>query len=559
MTHTLRARPHARTTHPAADARRTAPTNAPAAPAPDPAPRVAPPIDVVHLSAEWAPLARTGGLGEAVRGLVEGLAEQGAGVAAILPLYRTLREAARDAGWVIEPAIPAFDVALGERTESVRVVRLVSPDVRAGAPTLFAVEHDGAFDRAGLYGEGGGVYPDNPWRFALFAVAALTALPRLAPHATVLHAHDWHAALAPLYLRSRFAEPGAPDADWHAGLAAVLTVHNAGYQGDCDPALLPSLGIPWSLFDWRVLEWYGRVSVLKGGLAFADAVVTVSAAHAEELRTPEGGLGLHGAFKTLGDRLRGIRNGIDERLWDPRTNPALVAPFAADDLAGKRACKRALQRTAGLPERDDVPLVAFCGRLVNQKGLDLLLASRTLWSDPGLQLVVLGEGEAHYADALAARAREAPERIAAWTRFDVAREHALLAGADMVVVPSLYEPCGLVQVHGQRYGAVPVVRRVGGLAESVADGETGLVFDAYDAGAFDEALARALGWWRDRPAWEALTARAMGVHVGWGARLAAYGEVYAAVRRRPVATAMVPEGAADEVIHPAWLGRAAHG
>src|SRR5688500_15783445 len=233
---------------------RTRPSAAAVAPAPAVA---APPIDVVHLSAEWAPFARTGGLGEAVRGLVEGLAEEGVGVAAIVPLYRTLREAARDAGRRVEPVGDWCVVAIGERTERARIVRLAPPaapatERRAGGrgtplvpPTLYAVEHPGAFDRAGLYGEEGRSYDDNPWRFALFALAALTALPRVAPHATVLHAHDWHAALAPLYLRSRFAEPGAPDADWHAGLAAVLSVHNAGYQGDCDPSLLPALGVPW--------------------------------------------------------------------------------------------------------------------------------------------------------------------------------------------------------------------------------------------------------------------------------------------------------------------------
>jgi starch synthase len=345
------------------------------------------------------------------------------------------------------------------------------------------------------------------------------ALPAIAPRASVLHAHDWHAALALPYLRAKERGATAPR------IATVLSVHNGGFQGVHGPELMPELGLPWSLYDWRLFEWYGRMNVLKGSLAFADVVTTVSPNHAAELRTPLGGFGLHEAFADLGDRLVGVLNGIDQRVWNPATDPHLPARFSVDRLEGKRACKTALQRAFGLAERPDLPLFAFCARLVAQKGLDALLQSGAL-DRRDAQFVVLGEGEARYASAIAARAAAAPDFLAASFTFTDALEHLLLGGADACLMPSMYEPCGLTQMRAQRYGALPVAHRVGGLADTVGDGTTGFLFAPHTPTALASAVDRAIAAFADPSHWSALVRTAMRRDFGWDRSASAYRDVY---------------------------------
>lgn len=471
------------------------------------------PVTVVHLTAEYLPYARTGGLAEAVSCLAGFQRAAGHNVAAILPLYRTVRDEDPD----LEPVGQPFIVPIGGRAEEARVFRVAGPHP---GPQVFFIEHLGYFNRVGIYGESGADYPDNARRFAFFALAAMMALPRLVPGPILLHAHDWHTALAPVYLRTVLAGNRQ-----NRTLATVVSVHNPGYQGHFPPQIVPDIGLPWEVYNWRQLEWYGKLNFLKGGLAFADFVTTVSPTQARELRTPGGGFGLQEVFRWLGDRLVGVLNGIDQRIWNPATDGLITAQYTADRLEGKRRCKAALQRSFGLPQRRRAPIYGMAGRLVGQKGLDLILnAPRLLGSDA--QFVFLGSGEPRYEKALTELAGSAPNRIGVQLDFTDRLEHRLMAGADIFLMPSLYEPCGLTQMRAQRYGSPPVVRRVGGLADTVDDGLTGFSFDAYTPMAFEDAGLRALAAYADSTKWQAMMRRAMARDFGWERAVDTYLDVY---------------------------------
>ena len=468
--------------------------------------------EVVHLSAEYLPYARTGGLAEAVTGLVSYQAAAGIATTALLPLFRSVR----DTGATLAPFGEPFTVTVGSREEPARLWRL---DAAQGPRVLF-LEHEAYFDRDGLYGADGTDYPDNGRRFAYLCRAALEALPRIARAPIVLHLHDWHTALAAVYLRTEFRGRALYDST-----ALVLTVHNAGFQGHFPFESLADLGLSDELYDWERLEWHGRVNWLKGGLVFTDMATTVSPTHAHELRTEPGGFGLHDNFIALGDRLVGILNGIDQQGWDPARDPHLTAPYSADSLDGKARCKRALQRGAGFPLRARAPLFALSARLAAQKGIDLILEGQVL-DTPDAQFVLLGTGEARYAAALAGRAADAPERIAYESRFSDRFEHRLLAGADILLMPSLYEPCGLTQMRAQRYGALPVARRVGGLADTIDDEDTGFLFDEYTSAALELAVRRALALYARPADWDAHVRRAMSRAFGWEHRGPQYIDLY---------------------------------
>ncbi|HKJ01487.1 MAG TPA: glycogen/starch synthase [Longimicrobiales bacterium] len=461
-------------------------------------------MHVVHLVAEYWPYARTGGLAEAVRGIATHQALHGTPTSVFMPLYRVARLRAPE----LVPACDDLEVPMGIGPQRCRILK--EADAPEGATTYF-VDHPAAFDRPGIYGEDGGDYGDNYLRFSLFARAVLEALPHIVPEGhIVLHPHDWHTALAPVYLREVYG--GQP---FYDAVACVLSVHNAGYQGMFGPEILDAVGLPQSVFNWGGLEYYGKVNWLKGGLAHADWVTTVSPTHAHELRTAAGGFGLHGSFIAMGDRLRGILNGIDQDLWNPATDPEALENYSRDDLSGKRVCKAWLQEIAGLPVNPDVPLVGMTARLAKQKGFDLILDDGLLYRLDGAQFIFLGEGDRGYMRRLQEAASHLPDRVAAFFEFTEEREHRLLAGADILLMPSQYEPCGLTQMRAQRYGALPVVRRVGGLSDTVVDQETGFVFDEYTSQALEVALHRAFATYRDRDAWAEHMREAMSRDFGW--------------------------------------------
>jgi starch synthase len=474
---------------------------------------------VVHVVAELAPFARTGGLGEAVRSLAEFQSASGIPTAIIMPLYRQVHAVAPN----LEPVGEPFAVQVGPQQEMARLMQ-ITPDRRSKnrtAPRVYFIDHEHFFDRPGLYGENGYDYPDNPRRYAFFSLAALLAIPRIMPDApVVLHAHDWHTALASVNLRTYFMRD-----PYYRQMRAVLSVHNAGFQGQYPASTMAEVGLPWELFTYRHLEWYGRMNYLKGGLTFSDMVTTVSPTHAHELRTPFGGFGLQDAFIGLRDRFVGIVNGIDQRVWDPATDKQITSHYSADSLEIKKKCKASLQRVFGLKQRRDIPIFAMSARLTYQKGLDLILGYNDYFALDA-QFVFLGAGEQRYMAELTELAERAPGRIACEFNFTDRLEHRLMAGADMCLMPSQYEPCGLTQMRAQRYGTIPVARRVGGLADTIEDGVTGFLFDGYTSEEFMHAAVRALDHYHDPDAWRAMMREAMSRDFGWEKSESRYRDVY---------------------------------
>jgi starch synthase len=478
---------------------------------------VTPPDDgrptIVHLTAEYAPYARTGGLAEAVQGMATHQARNGRQVVVFMPLYRTVRDHAPD----LAPLGRPVRVDLGFRSLEVRFFREVG--ARQGPRVVF-VDAPELFNRAGLYGEGGRDYGDNARRFAVFSRAVLEAIPRFVAGPVLVHAHDWHTSLALLYMRSY-----AGLLERFAGTPTVLTVHNGAYQGHFGADVLNDCGIPPELFTWRHVEWYGLVNFLKAGLVFADMVCTVSQAHARELRTPDGGFGLHEVYQWLGERFGGIPNGIDQTIWDPETDDQITARYTREDTGPKARCKAALQRSFGLPQRRRTPLFGMTCRMVTQKGLDLVLNSHYVWNLDA-QFVFLGAGEPRYERALTHLAAMRPRHVGVQLDFTERFEHRLMAGIDLFLMPSQYEPCGLTQMRAQRYGALVVGRRVGGIADTVEDDVTGFLFDEYHPGAFDHAISRALARFGDRGWWAHHQQLAMSRDFGWERTIDRYDRVY---------------------------------
>ncbi len=455
-----------------------------------------------------------------MQGLADVQTRQGIPVIVMVPLYRTVRSVAKNLVQVGE----TITVHVGPRAEQVRLFK--DADVTSG-PTVVFIDHPHYFDREGIYVEKGADYRDNPRRFALFTRAALEAISILVKGPVLVHAHDWHAALALVYMRSY----GDLRRRFH-GTPAILSIHNAGYQGHFSPAIISDIGIPPELFNYHQMEWYGKVNLLKGGLSFCDYAVTVSPSHAEELRTPEGGFGLHAKFLSMGDRFQGITNGIDQVRWNPATDDGIVANFTRQDTVNKAQCKAALQRTFGLPQRRNVPIFGMCGRLVKQKGFDILLSSGAL-NALDAQFVFLGAGEERYKAGLRSLAARRPEHISSEFVFTDKVEHLLIAGSDLLLMPSEYEPCGLTQMRAQRYGALVIGRRVGGISDTVHDDATGFLFDAFTPGAFDSAVGRALQRYYDADAWRTRMYEAMGRDFGWDSSATRYVQLY----RRALASA----------------------
>ncbi len=470
---------------------------------------------IVHLTAEYWPYIRTGGLAEAVQGMATYQSRSGSKVTVILPLFQRIRSGE----YGLRPAGEAFQVRIGTRVETVRPWEATKG---TEGPRVLLVENDRYFGRPGVYGEGDGDYPDNHLRFSLLAAAAVELLPRIAPPPTplVLHMHDWHTALAVAYLR--VLRKGDPRSDT---AATVLSVHNGGFQGHFPSEIVPELGLPWELYSLDVMEWYGRANILKTGLVFTDMATTVSPSHAFELRTEPGGFGLHHNFFSLHDRLVGILNGIDFRIWDPATDPLIAANYDAQDLSGKAVCKAALQAEYGLPEDPDKLLVGMVARMVAQKGLDLILGGKAV-RESDAQFIFLGNGESRFERGLLALSAAHPDRVAVQLEFDDAREHRIIAGADALLMPSLYEPCGLTQMRAMRYGTIPLARRVGGLGDTIEDGTTGLLFDDYRPERLDWIVGRAVARYRRGASWRHLVTHAMAEDHSWERVVGRYFDVY---------------------------------
>ncbi|HEX9050534.1 MAG TPA: glycogen synthase GlgA [Anaeromyxobacter sp.] len=475
-------------------------------------------MQILFVASEVAPWSKTGGLGDVAGALPRALAARGHSVHVVAPRYGFVD--AEAAGF------ERRDAAVRVRGEATTLW------VKEGRPTVSLVEHERFFGaRRGLYGEAGHDYGDNAERFAWFARAAL-AVPsasRLRPR--VVHANDWQAGLCPWLLRHEHAQDPAL-----SGARAVFTIHNLAYQGVFPKQVVPFLGLPWDAFRLDALEFHDQLSFMKAGLSFADALTTVSPTYAREILTPEGGQGLDPVLRHRRADLHGILNGIDADAWDPAADPHLPASYTARDLGGKGACKAALQRELGLPARPDVPLVGMVSRLVDQKGIDLVVASLEGLLARDVQLAVLGSGSRAYEEAFARVARARPSQVAARIGFDEGLAHRIEAGADTFLMPSRFEPCGLNQMYSLRYGTPPIVRAVGGLDDTVEDFDgwtrgTGFKFRDYTPQALLLAVRRALDAWRDRRAWRGLVVRGMAQDFSWDRSARSYEALYEALVR----------------------------
>jgi starch synthase len=477
---------------------------------------------VLHVAAEVHPLIKTGGLADVVGALPGALAAAGCDVRLLLPAYGDVL-----ARWPAERVLQEVGAPLGSLFGASRV-RLLRGTLPNSTVPLYLLDAPWLYERGGnpYVNSDGLPWADNHLRFGLLGhVAAQLAGGALDPdwRADILHAHDWHAALAPVCLRQHPAN----------AVRSVFTIHNLAFQGRFPLVAAFDLGLRAALLTPAALEFHGDLSFMKGALVHADAITTVSPTYAREILTVEQGEGLDGVLRDHAARLRGILNGVDTTVWDSAHDGALTARYgAADARQGKALNRRALRQECGLAQDETRPLLAVVGRLTGQKGLDLLLEAIESAALDDVQLLVLGTGEAGLERAFSALAARQPQRIAARITFDEALSHRVFAGADMIVVPSRFEPCGLTQLYGLRYGTVPVVRRVGGLADTVSDetaGEagTGFVFEAPYAHALRDTLVRALKVYREQPArWAALMRKGMAQEVSWATPAAAYRELY---------------------------------
>jgi starch synthase len=464
---------------------------------------------ILMVSAEASPWAKSGGLADVLGALPAALAAAGHTVAVVIPRYMNARDA--PATRVAE----RLPIPLGTDLYYVDIWQLQSRGV-----TLYFVDHPGLFGRAGLYGDQRGDFPDNHIRFAVLSKAAIEIARRLFA-ADILHCHDWQASLVPAYLKdARIVDPGFLD------VQTLLTIHNLGYQGIFSRRDLRDIGLPDALYHPGALEFWGDISFLKAGIVFADALNTVSPKYAQEIQTPEYGFGMDGLLRERRDVLSGILNGVDYTQWNPETDPFIPAQYSASDLSGKRTCKRELLREAGLPvAANGRPLLGIVSRFTGQKGFDLIAAAAPELFEDDVYLVALGNGEPVWEDLFRNLAANFPDRVSVTFGYDESLAHRIEAGADIFLMPSRYEPCGLNQIYSLRYGTAPVVRATGGLDDSIDD-TTGFKFADYNGRALLGAIRAACRAWRDRRAWSAMMVRGMRKDFSWTASAGEYSRLY---------------------------------
>lgn len=469
------------------------------------------------IGSEALPFAKTGGLADVLGALPQALGRLGWNATVVIPRYRGV-----EAG----KALGTIDVVVGGRAHR---AFLSEAPIGDGARVVLVDEPD-LFDREHLYGVGSADYADNPRRFAVLTRVALEWVARQPMRKVVLHAHDWQAGLTAAYAHTLYAShPIVGQAP------TIFTIHNLAYQGNFDPSWMPQLDLPWSLYTPDQLEYWNRLSFLKAGIVSADVVTTVSPQYAREIQTAEGGIGFHGVLQSNAGKLRGILNGIDAQQWNPATDPHLPAHYDVNDLTGKRAAKRALLAAYSLPEDGEHlerPLVGMISRMVAQKGLDLIEALAGELPKLDASFVILGTGEPRYQDMWRQMASEHPDRIAVRVGFSEPLAHLIEAGADMFLMPSMFEPCGLNQMYSLRYGTLPIVRRVGGLADTVTDPQddasqgNGFVFSDYSPWALLSTIKRALDTFKDQAAWRGLQRTGMAQDLSWDRSAREYVKIY---------------------------------
>ncbi|PKN66641.1 MAG: glycogen synthase GlgA [Deltaproteobacteria bacterium HGW-Deltaproteobacteria-15] len=477
-------------------------------------------FNVLFLAPEVAPFAKTGGLADVAGSLPDALRRQGVDASICLPLYRTVKEG----GFRLTRMIAGLEVPLGAGKLACTIW---SGETSQGTPVYF-IEREDLYDRPNLYRNPAGDYYDNFERFTFFSRAVLHFAQHAGIRIDVIHCHDWQTGLVPVYLKTLFR--GEP---FFLNTTSVFTIHNIGYQGLFPPEKLRLSGIPYSEFHPEGLEYWGQVSLLKAGIVYSDVITTVSPRYGKEIQTAEMGLGMEGILRKRSDSLYGILNGADYSQWDPAVDPHLPVRYSAEELKGKKECKTLLISEMGMNERmADKPLLGFISRLSGQKGCDLLLRVAHRVIEDGAGLAVLGAGEEHYEKAVAKLAEDHPGRIGVRIGFDEPLAHRIMAGSDILLVPSQYEPCGLTQLYALRYGTIPVVRATGGLADTITPFDqatregNGFRFESFEPESFFSAIRQALSLYRKVRIWRQLAVSGMKADFSWDRSAESYLEIY---------------------------------
>ncbi|MGA3088003.1 MAG: glycogen synthase GlgA [Terriglobales bacterium] len=479
-------------------------------------------MHIAFAASECVPFSKTGGLADVVGALPRALAALGHQVSVYVPRYRQTKLV--DPQTVVRSVTIPFD-------DKYRFCSVVTSGATTGVRFYF-IDYPAYFDRDALYGGVAGDYPDNAERFALFSRAVLEASKVLGVP-QIFHCHDWQSALIPVMLRTLYAEdPALRD------IATVFTIHNLGYQGLFPPDTLPLLMLPWDLLTISKMEFFGQVNFLKGALVHSDYVTTVSKKYSQEIQTTEYGFGLEGVLRNRAATVAGILNGVDYDEWSPQTDKFSLAKYSPQELDGKAKCKRDLLHAFGIANLDSaVPVIGVVSRFAAQKGFDLIAQIMDRLAREEMILVVLGSGDKPYEEMFQRLNKQFPNKIAVKIAYDNAIAHKIEAGADMFLMPSRYEPCGLNQIYSLKYGTVPIVRATGGLDDTIEPWDartgkgTGFKFSDYTGEALLATVKQALLAYRDPSSWQMLMRNGMSRDFSWGASAREYGKIYDRARQ----------------------------
>ncbi|MCA9120394.1 MAG: glycogen synthase GlgA [Planctomycetaceae bacterium] len=488
-------------------------------------------MNILIASSEVAPFSKTGGLADVCRELPLALSRIGHQPMVFTPAYRQIRNRAA----TLERTDVTFEIPIGSKVMIGHLLTGVMPD--SSVPVYF-VDQPEYFDRDQLYQESGQDYRDNCERYVFFSRAVMEAIRLLDLPVDVIHCNDWQTGLIPALLRIEYQH-----ARGYEDIVTLMTIHNMAYQGHFWHWDMLLTGLDWKYFNWKQMEFWGNLNLMKTGLVFADAISTVSARYAEEIQH-DLGCGLEGVLRQRSASLFGINNGVDYELWNPATDPQLAANYSVDNWhEGKAACKTVLQREFGLPTESETPLIGLIGRLADQKGWDLVANVMQRWVNrEKVQWAILGEGEERYHEILERLATQRPDRVGIRFEFSDPIARHVEAGADMLLMPSRFEPCGLNQLHSLKYGTVPIVRETGGLADSICDASAenlsngtanGFSFQAYDADQLEVTLQRACDTFRTRrDVWRNLVETGMKQDWSWNESAQQYVSLYRQMRRQ---------------------------
>lgn len=489
-------------------------------------------MKIAIVASEAVPFSKTGGLADVTGTLFKEYSKMGKDVFLFVPLYRKTKE---EFGEKIHDTGIEFDILLGNQAKKCRLKTLQTIKKNTKVGRVVFIANDELFDRDELYGTAHGDYPDNDMRFVFFCKSFIEACKRLDICFDIIHCHDWQTGLIPLYIKTLYK-----DVSVFKDTKTIITIHNIGYQGIFPAHTLYITGLDWQIFNPEGIEFYGNLNLLKAGILWADAVATVSKTYAREIITPEFGFGLDGVMRKRADSLFGVSNGIDYDEWNPSTDRFLPARYNTSRLSGKLKCKGKLIKICSFSDElnleSRIPILCFIGRLVYQKGIDLLIEAIHRLVENNLYIVIIGKGDDYYIRQIDSLKIRMGRRLFFYCGFDDAFAHLAYAGSDIFLMPSRYEPCGLGQIIAMRYGTIPVARKTGGLVDTIEDCSkdyskcTGFLFEGYSVDAFIEKIRGAIDAYSNKKSWDRIIRNAMSRDFSWEKSANMYLDIYRKIR-----------------------------